>query len=190
MKLCPLVLMLLVSASGHAATPFTNQIAFYVSADRNLWRSIETVKLDRLDLMPRPIIADSDFVAVDVTNQTFTTTADAAQRLNGQFHTSLQPILFVLVASGEPIGVGLFEPQHKAYVSLHNVPIVKTDPDSPTNRVFWIEQFDYRLIDTNTARTNQPIESGTLNMGLNETNILNDPRIISAIQKMFVHEKK
>jgi len=101
--------MLLVSTTAHAAEPFTNHLAMHLLADRGAWSSNRTLKPYGLDLIAKPIVSDSDFVTFDVTNQTFTTTADAAQRLNGQFHTSLQPIPFVLVASGEPIYVGVFE---------------------------------------------------------------------------------
>jgi hypothetical protein len=169
MKLCSLLTMLLVSTTAHAAEPFTNHLAVHLLANRGAWSSNRTLKPYGLDLIAKPIISDGDFVTFDVTNQTFTTTADAAQRLNGQFHTSLQPIPFVLVASGEPIYVGMFEPQFKAYVSF-DVPVVKTDQLLHTNGAFWIE-----MIPTKLAQ---------------ETNVLHDPRIISAVQKMFAHEKK
>jgi hypothetical protein len=163
--------MLLVSTFAHAAEAFTNQLAMHLLADRGAWVSIRTTKPEGLNLKAKPIISDGDFVTFDVTNQTFTTTADAGQRLNGLFNTSLQPIAFVLVASGEPIYIGMFEPEFKAYYSLNfNVPVVKIDPLLHTNGAFWIETIP--------------------NKSAQETNVLNDPRIISAVQKMFAHEKK
>jgi hypothetical protein len=163
--------MLLVSTTAHAAEPFTNQLAMHLLADRGALVSIRTVKPYGLDLIAKPIISDADFVTFDVTNRTFTTTADAAQRLNGLFNTSLQPIAFVLVASGDPIYVGMFEPEFKAYYSLNfDVPVVRTGPVLHTNGVFRIEMIP--------------------NKSVQETNVLNDPRIISAVQKMIAHEKK
>ena len=162
--------MLLVSTTAHAAEPFTNQLAIHLLADREAWVSIRTIKPYGLDLIAKPVVSDADFVAFDVTNQTFTTTADAAQRLNGLFNTSLQPIAFVLVASGEPIYVGMLEPEFKAYYFNFNVPVVRTDPSVHTNGVFRIEMTPNKLPQ--------------------ETNVLNDPRIISAVQKIFAQEKQ
>jgi hypothetical protein len=159
----------LVSTAAHAVEPFTNQLAIYLLADRGVWVSNRTTKPYGFSLLPKPIISDADFVTFDVTNQSFTTTADAAQHLNGLFNTSLQPIPFVLVASREPIYVGVFEPELKAYVYF-DMPVVKTDPVLHTNGAFWIEMIPNKLAQ--------------------ETNVLDDPRIISAVQKMFAHERK
>jgi hypothetical protein len=164
-----MLMLLLVSTAAHAVEPFTNQLAIYLLADRGAWVSNRTIKPYGFSLQAKPIISDGDFVTFDVTNQTFTTTAQAAQHLNGLFNRSLQPIPFVLVASREPIYVGVFEPTFKAYFSL-DVPVVKTDPLLHTNGVFWIEM--------------------TLNKLAQGTNVLHDPRIISAVQKMFAHERK
>jgi hypothetical protein len=59
-----------------------------------------------------------------------------------------------------------------------------------TNRAFRIQIRDLHPPDTNVLLTTLPIGKDTQKMLEQGTNILDDPRIISAVQKLFAHDKK
>lgn len=185
-----MLMLLLVSSIMHGAEPFTNHLAIHLLADRAAWISNRTVKPYGLNLIAKPIVSDADFVTFDVTNQTFTTSAAAAQHLNGLFNTNDLSMPFVLVASGEPIYVGVFESPLSFYLYF-TLPVVHPDRFlDPMNRAFQIQIRDPRPRGTNAFLTTLPIGSGAQKMLGQETNILNDPRIISAVQKLFAHDEK
>ena len=124
-------------------------------------------------MVAKPIVSDSDFVTFDLTNQVFTTTAKAAQHLNGLFDTNVLSIPFVLVASGEPIYVGVFESPFSSYLYF-DFPVVHQYGLDSTNRAFEIQIRALRPTDANAV----------------STNVLNDPRIVSAVRKLFNYDKK
>src|SRR4051794_34417803 len=113
--LCGLVL--------HSALAATNLLSIHFVADKVLPQSEPGTMPapGSLKLISPPVLADADFVSFDLTNQTFTITADAAKRLeakikngpptilrNGVFELIPYPTPFVLKASDEPIYVGAF----------------------------------------------------------------------------------
>jgi hypothetical protein len=58
------------------------------------------------EIMAKPILSDADFVAWDVTNNTFVITPRAAMRVAGSCWQHVVP--FVLMCGGEPIYRGMF----------------------------------------------------------------------------------
>ena len=130
MKTCAslsMILVILFSAPAGALTNVvcsaTNTLAIYLVADDVARNSITygTATPAGLRLNPQPILSDADFVAWDVTNHTFVITPTAAKRVAGGCTGGP----FVLMASGEPIYLGLFGTSVSS--SSVAVPVILTD---------------------------------------------------------------
>lgn len=79
--------------------------------------------LDGLKLESPPILADSDFVAWDVTNQTFAITPAAAMRVAARCHGRVIP--FVLLAHSDRVYLGKFDTLDSSVVD--RVPVIYLD---------------------------------------------------------------
>lgn len=103
----------------------TNTLAFYLVAEDVSGASLTagTATLEVLRLKSQPILADSDFVAWDVTNHTFVITPTAAKRVAGS--CSVRIIPFVLFAGGEQIYCGKFTTLTSS--ASEDVPVILTD---------------------------------------------------------------
>jgi hypothetical protein len=138
-----------------------------------------------LKLISPPALADPDFVSFDLTNQTFTITADAAKRLeakvkngpptllrDGFFELIPYPTACVVTALGEPVYVGAFwtGASSSSFFGPVLLPIDPFISMRSTNEVtFWIGP-------------------GSTLPGM--TDPRRDSRIVSAVQKLFSHPKK
>ena len=128
------ILVLLIAFVLHAAQASTNLLAIYL-LDRPAaqpWPNLDAAHLKDLKPVSPPALADSDFVAFNLTNHTFVVTGAAAKRLSlqiwslakkdapgwggqvpivyrtGDFALIPVPAPFVLEACGERIYAGAF----------------------------------------------------------------------------------
>src|SRR5882762_3068121 len=126
MKTCFVLLGLLACRILVAAETPTNLLSISLVIEKES-PSLTTAimpKPEELKLMSPPVLADKDFVAFDMTNQTFTITPEAAKRLaaklcelagtqpyvfkSGEYELIPYPTPFVLQASGDSVYVGAF----------------------------------------------------------------------------------
>jgi hypothetical protein len=148
----------------HSAVAATNLLSIHLVADKVFpqWQPGTMPKPDSLRLISPPVLADADFVSFDSTNQTFTVTAVAAKRLA----TIPLPAPFVLKASGEPVYVGAIYGLGSS--SSFAGPVILPD------------------IGTNSFH----IELGYPGAFPGMIDPRRDNRIVSAVQKLFSHEKQ
>jgi len=173
----------------HSALAATNLLSIYLVADNIFpqWRPGTMPAPDSLRLITPPVLADTDFVSFDTTNQTFSITPDAAKRLeasikhgpptilrNGVFLLIPYPAPFVLKASAEAIYVGAFYTEVSS--SSFAGPVILAD------RMF----ISASLTNNVTFR----IELGYPGTFPGTPDPRRDSRVVSAVQKLFAHENK
>jgi hypothetical protein len=132
MKTRVLIALLLVSiylppSCRSADTPrqLTNCLAFHLVVDEISREVLMKTNASPygLRLIAEPVLSDPDFVAWDTMAQAFVITPTAVKRLAGVIsHTTP----FVLMASGEPIYLGLFTSPYTSRSSA--IPEIKTGP--------------------------------------------------------------
>lgn len=150
-------------------------------------------KPEEMKLVSPPVLADKDFVNFDITNQTFTITPEAAKRLaaklcelagtqpyvfkTGEYELIPYPTPFVLQASGEQIYIGAFDTLTSSRI-----------PAGPL-----IFSHSYCITTNLSTNVTFSIQPGLV--FLNPKPIGNTPdqrrdnRIVSAVQKLFPHDK-
>ena len=183
-KRCFLLLALCTcSLALHSAMATTNLLSIHLVAEWEPNRPPHGI----LKLISPPVLTDADFVSFDVTNQIFTITPDAARRLEakikngpptwlqgGFFELIPYPTACVVKASGEAVYVGLFGTRFSS--SSFDGPVMLPDKEfismSSTNDVTFRIQLGY------------PGRFPWL------TDPRRDSRIVSAVQKLFSHERK
>ena len=182
----------------NAAEAATNLLSIHLVADKAFpqWRHGSMPKPGDLKLMSPPVLADSDFVSFDVTNQMFAITAEAAKRLarkiwelgkrdapgwgdaptvyrTGNYDLVPTTAPFVLKASGEPIYVGAFY-----------TPVSSSSFAGPV--IVPVHLFICANLTNNVTFSIQPGYPGEF-PGVADQ--LRDSRIPLAVKKLFTHEK-
>ncbi len=87
----------------------TNVLAIYLLADRVPVEQLRnhTATLENVKLAGTPILADADFVTLDLTNSTFVITPAAAIRFG--IATFANQVPYVMLAEGQRIYLGVFD---------------------------------------------------------------------------------
>ena len=188
MKHC-LLSFVLCGLALHSALAATNLLSIHFVADKVLPQSEPGTMPapGSLNLISPPVLADADFVSFDLTNQTFTITADAARRLeakvkngpptllrDGFFELIPYPTACVVTALGEPVYVGAFWTGFSSSsffgpVMLPNEAFISM---RSTNQVTFRIELGYPGTFPGTPDPRR------------------DSRIVSAVQKLFSHPKK
>lgn len=190
------VTLLMLGCAVDAAPPTTNHLAIYL-VDTKIFHPWPAASPGALKTISPAVLADSDFVSFDVTNQTFVITATAAKRLarkiwdlgkqdapgwgnsptilqGGRYDLIPAPAPFVLKAMDQPVYTGAF--YTGASSSMFAGPVVLSD---------------VLFISTNlTGTVPFRIELGYPVTIPGVTDPRDDVRIKSAVQQLFAHEKK
>lgn len=132
--LLPVLLCQMASGEGS----FTNYLSFHLIAESipSDVLSDGNIKPEGLKLVPTPVLSDTDFKYFDCSNHTFVVTAESAKRLasilwrldgfdepmrigSGEFAYQLcgPDTPFVLIASGDPVYVGIFSTSTSSFGS-------------------------------------------------------------------------
>jgi hypothetical protein len=155
-----------------------------------------TIKPEKENFMSTPILSDADFKSYDWTDHVFTIKAEAARRLfneRAKLRKSGAPIRrvadktvygfggqdtpFLLVASGEPIYVGVFSSPLSS--ASYDLPTVWLAPESMSLPIGSTN--DYRFIITTVKHF--PTTPGATNAWID---MRSDKRIFAALEKLSI----